>query len=962
MDERVCELLDELYDSGRTPEEICGNTPELLPEVRERWQQIRRLEAELDAFLPPESEDSRSEPGSRVTDEWPRIPGYEVEGRLGRGGMGVVYRARHLRLNRAVAIKMAIAGSHAASRERFQREAEAVAALRHPHVVQIYDVGDWEDRPYYAMELVAGGTMAQAEKPSVPRKAAALLLPLAGGVAAAHAAGIIHRDLKPANILLELDGTPKIGDFGLSRRLDDASGLTMDGALIGTPSYMAPEQAAGAQDAVGPPADVYALGAILYELLTGRPPFRGETPAETARQVVHSEPMPPSRLNPRVPRDLEIICLKCLDKDPHCRYPSADALGADLRRFIDGEAIKAKPEGRVGRAWRRICRKPGLSAAAAGAALLTITLAVVSLWLAAERNDAMRRAIIEQQTTEKAAEEDLRSMVSLMSRRQWAEARAALERAESRLGGRASAEFRKAIDGGHLDLKMVAHLDSIRMGLAKSVSGKLDVTAMEQSYSRAFHEFGLGGPYGDEDAVASRIRASNIRLALIETIDGWPVSAIDWDRKDWLLRVAMRAEGERSGWIVEARDPKLRRSRAALERLIQAAPVADCPVSLLLSLADDLRRAGGDQIPFLMRIQHAQPGDFWVNLNLGNVLDVAGRRTEGMRFLQAAIAIRPDAAIGHYNLGQSLLLSGSPGEAVEYLRSSLSLDPSASASSYNLGCALRTVGRGDEAIEQFRAGLRLNPGSAWLHAGLADSLAAGSRDGDALAEYLAAVAIDPRLAIGQYGLRTTLMRLSRPEDAQEAWRASIEAAPKDFENLDGYAEFCLFLSHKDDYRDVRQYLLKQAETLDSSRVAERAGRACLLLPDSGEGTARAAALIDRAIADTATPPPAWARPYFLLAKGLAEYRLGRFEASIKLLQGEAAHVMGPCPLLITAMARHRLGRTTEARESLEAAVRSHDWVKAADNREAWIYWILRREAESTVSGQEPVEVGESRGR
>ena len=220
----------------------------------------------------------------------PQVPGYEVEAVLGHGGMGVVFRARHLRLGRLVALKMTLAGSYAGppERERFRREAEAIAALRHANVVQVYDVGDWAGRPYFTMELVEGGSLAQklAGAPQPARQAAALLATLAEAMHAAHQGGIVHRDLKPANILFTADGTPKVTDFGLARRLEGGAGLTLSGVPLGTPSYMAPEQARGQSRAVGPAADVYALGAILYELLTGRPPFRAETPAETVQQVV----------------------------------------------------------------------------------------------------------------------------------------------------------------------------------------------------------------------------------------------------------------------------------------------------------------------------------------------------------------------------------------------------------------------------------------------------------------------------------------------------------------------------------------------------------------------------------------------------------------------------------------------------------------------------------------------------
>jgi serine/threonine protein kinase len=242
----------------------------------------------------------------------PRVPvvaGYEILGELGRGGMGVVYKARQKGLNRVVALKMVLAGAHASALQlaRFQIEAEAVARLQHPNVVQIYEVGEHDGLPFCSLEFVDGDSLAKkiAGKPLPPREAAALAELLTLGMAAAHDAGIIHRDMKPANVLLTAGGLPKITDFGLARRLEEDSSQTKSGTLLGTPSYMSPEQARGDTREVGPLSDLYAIGAILYEMLTGRPPFVGATMLETVFQVRHQEPVPPTRLNPKVPADLE---------------------------------------------------------------------------------------------------------------------------------------------------------------------------------------------------------------------------------------------------------------------------------------------------------------------------------------------------------------------------------------------------------------------------------------------------------------------------------------------------------------------------------------------------------------------------------------------------------------------------------------------------------------------------------
>ena len=310
-----------------------------------------------------------------------RVGDYEVLGELGRGGMGVVYRARHAQLGRVVALKMLLGGAYAdgSERLRFRAEAGAVARLQHPHIVQIFDIGEWQSGrlgplvPYFALEFVEGGSLSAraAGRPQPPRQAAAWLEPLARAVHYAHERGIVHRDIKPANVLLTPDGQPKLCDFGVAKQLAGPEPITRSGTVIGTAEYMAPEQATG-ETSVGPAADVYALGGVLYTLLTGHPPFQGASPLDTLHQVRTQEPVTPRRLQPRLPRDLETICLKCLQKEPGGRYASAAALADDLRRFLAGEPIVARPVSGAAHVVRWCRRQPVLAAMAA--ALLLVTL------------------------------------------------------------------------------------------------------------------------------------------------------------------------------------------------------------------------------------------------------------------------------------------------------------------------------------------------------------------------------------------------------------------------------------------------------------------------------------------------------------------------------------------------------------------------------------------------------------
>ncbi len=299
--------------------------------------------ASRDWSLQPES---TAGPAANAPQAFPSIPGHELLDILGEGAMGVVYLARQTGLNRLVAVKMIRGGSHARPEQfaRFRIEAEAMARLRHPNIIQIHEIGEVDGLPFVSLELLKGGSLASRLKstPQPAQATAELLITLARAVQAAHEVGIVHRDLKPSNVLFTEDGTPNITDFGLAKRIDSDGGQTESGQIMGTPSYMAPEQARGHTHEIGPAADVYALGAILYEMLTGRPPFKGETPLETVRQVLDVDVVPPSRLVPKAARDLETICLHCLEKPPAKRYGSARALAEDLENFLADRPIKAR--------------------------------------------------------------------------------------------------------------------------------------------------------------------------------------------------------------------------------------------------------------------------------------------------------------------------------------------------------------------------------------------------------------------------------------------------------------------------------------------------------------------------------------------------------------------------------------------------------------------------------------------
>jgi WD40 repeat protein/tRNA A-37 threonylcarbamoyl transferase component Bud32 len=319
---------------------------------------------------------------------------YELLRKVAQGGMGVVFQARQQTLSRVVALKMILAGRLATEAEvrRFRAEAEAAARLDHPGIVPIYEVGEHAGHHFFAMGFVEGGSLADRLKggPLPPREAAKLIEQVARAVAYAHERGIVHRDLKPANVLLDRDGRPRVTDFGLARMLAGEAHLTVSGQVVGTPSYMPPEQAAGKSEQIGPAADVYALGATLYCLLTGRPPFQAASVLETLKQVLEREPVPPRQLNAAVPRDLETVCLKCLEKEPARRYAGAEALAADLAHFLAGEPIQARPVGQAERLWRWCRRNPALAGALSALLLALSAGTAISTLFALQADDRAR--------------------------------------------------------------------------------------------------------------------------------------------------------------------------------------------------------------------------------------------------------------------------------------------------------------------------------------------------------------------------------------------------------------------------------------------------------------------------------------------------------------------------------------------------------------------------------------------
>jgi serine/threonine-protein kinase len=871
-DPQVFGLLEEMLDSGKTPEEACREHPELLPEVRQRWREFLRIDAEVGALLPGIRTRPAAEtvPGGRLVGELPHLPGYEVEVVLGHGGMGVVYKARQCALDRLVAVKMLLAGPLAGPQEleRFHRETAALARLRHPNIVQVYDAGEVEGRPYFSMELVEGGSLAQklSGTPQPARQAAALLTTLAEAIHAAHQSGILHRDLKPANILLAADGTPKIADFGLAAPLEGGAGLTQSGVPVGTPSYMAPEQARGETRAIGPAVDVYALGAILYELLTGRPPFRAETAAQTLRQVVDQEPAPPSRLNAVVPRDLETICLKCLHKAPARRYAGARELADDLGRFMAGTPIQARRVGVAERAAKWTRRRPAVALLLAALAVMAGSAAGVGLWL--RHQEADRRAAKARQEAE--AREAIETALSRADDRRreerWPEALLILTEAETHLAEADSPPLEQRLRQAQSDVRIAADLERVRESSPLQSDGDVDYQQRAAEYREVFARAGLRTD-DDPGAVADFIRTSAIRDQLIAAVEDRALVAYmlgDDPLLGRLLEVARSVDPE-PRWENRFRQLAAWRNRGQLEQLAaDAFKTSPAPPAHQLALLGCLLRHSGPEssgIQLLGEACRRQPGNFWLNREMGNTLLKAGHTGDSLAYYRAALALRPDNAGVHEGLGNALFSAGQNDEALAVFRRAVELPPRSRSSRQRLVSALARSGRWVEAADECRRSLKVDPTDPLPPLRLGIALYGDGRHEGATAACREATEADPNAAAAHYYLGLALMPLGRHEEAITAFRKVTELWPNNGNARDllaqelaavgrpgeAIAEFRTAIDRNPTndvcYRDLGTLLRKQGQPAAAAAAFRKAADLHPQHPESWDGLA--AALLDQ---------------------------------------------------------------------------------------------------------------------
>jgi eukaryotic-like serine/threonine-protein kinase len=800
---RIQQVLEEMLGSDRTPEEACAGDSELLQAVRSRWELMQRVGHRIDALFPPDRD-------ALAAGELPSIDGYEMQCVLGRGGMGVVFKARQPKLNRLVALKTLLAGAYAGPHElaRFRREAEAVGALRHPHIVQIYDVGELPSGPYFTMELVEGGSLAQTLQghPLPPQQAAELIATLASAVQFAHKIGFMHRDLKPANILMAADGKPKISDFGLARPIDAGPEFTHTGVRIGTPNYMAPEQAAGKPSAIGAAVDIYALGAILYESLTGRPPFVGESAADTERKVMHEDPIAPSRLHPNIPRDLETICLKCLQKDPARRYASAQDLADDLHRFLDGKPVIARPIGMVERTCKWARRRPTVAALVAIVILFLTASTGVAAWLYHQETQRQEEAAGRRERAREFVETALKSAYKSARAERYGDANRILDEAGSRIAEADSDNLRKQLERAATDVKFAQAIAGLpgRLENPKPVEGYFVVgttpNAWADGLARTFAEYGFD-VNGDPDQLADRIRASPLPEQTIVGLDQWALAAHllherALQRK--LLLIAKLADREPT-WRDRFHDPAVWSDEVALRKLAKESLTTSKPTAHQLAITGRLLRSHGardEEKSLLEQAVLQRPDDYLLRWELARALARSRRHRDSAAHLRAVIALWPQWSWAENQLGAALCLAGGAdeiSEGIAHFRRAVALEPGNTILRYNLAMALARGGRPDLAHSECARAIQDAPTDPWAYHALGKIFMSQNRFKEAVPMLEKAAAYRPDDKGAYFNLGVSLRALGKHEEALAQFRKIVKLQDTHFGARDASGQILLKL-------------------------------------------------------------------------------------------------------------------------------------------------------------------------
>ena len=773
----VSELVlrwQELRDRGQSvsAEELCAGCPEQLEELKRQIEALRSMQQFLGtsmgdapgavtpellasgnrAEIPPTVQrgEEAATPASDAPLEGSRYRPLRLHA---EGGLGAVFVAWDEELSREVALKR-IRRPHAQnadSRRRFLREGAITGSLEHPGVVPVYGLTrDASGQPCYAMRFVRGQTLQEAiarfhgtdkaNRSLVLRQLLSRLVAVCNTIAYAHSRGVVHRDLKPSNIMLGDYGETLVIDWGLAKRLDDGHGAaapggdgsphappdgrhegTATGDLLGTPAFMSPEQASGRPEAVGPASDIYSLGATLYALLTGRPPFHGDGLGELLQKVGHGDFPAPRQIRPDTPRGLEAICLKAMAREPSARYATALELAADLEHWMADEPVRAHREPWTAWTGRWVRRHRTLVASLTAVLLVSgLLVGATGGWLAARQADTVR-----------AARTDLEEATLLQRQEQWADARAALQRAEGRLSEGGPEDVRQLVARVRADLDMVARLDKIRLGrsVIRNDTLEFDTASTAKEYANAFRDYGLDME-GEVPAVAEAVRQSSIKPQLLGGLDDWAEHTSDARLSGRLLAVVRQADPD--PWRDRFRDPELRRDVPALRRLASEASLDALSPMVLEALVNRLEGAGIENQGLLRQIHARYPHDYFLNAALMvSLANQAQRlrwpetdlvREEAIGFAHTMLAVRPDSALAWSDLGVLLFDRGRMKEAEAAQRKALSLQPdNPRFHAYHSG-PLRELGRLDEAEQAARTAIRLKPDYGIAYSFLANTL------------------------------------------------------------------------------------------------------------------------------------------------------------------------------------------------------------------------------------------------
>jgi serine/threonine-protein kinase len=820
--ERLWLLFDEAKqrpatERGAFLEEQCGGNSELAREVA---RLLARVEATADflarpilsevAFPPPAPEDDALI-GRRVGP-------YAIQRRIGSGGMGVVYLATRAQdYEQRVAVKLIRHGLHSEEvLRRFQDERQALAALSHPHIARLLDGGSLDGQPYLVMEYIEGQPIDQYcrdHRLTLPQRLE-LFRTVCAAVEHAHQNLVLHRDLKPANILVAVDGSPKLLDFGIAKLLNpEARGRTVDvtrtGGLPLTPEYASPEQIHGGT-MLTTASDVYALGVVLFELLTEHRPHEaaGQAVYELARRVCEDDPPPLRRWRPDVPRDVEVICLKCLHKGPGGRYRSAADLADDLERWQRGEPIRARRVGRLERAVKWVRRQPALAGAVAAVALVVVLGSVAAVsWQQQRQRDRERAAAARAQ-----AEVGLTHAVELRQNYRFADADEMLKQVRGWARQAADRELDEKLDRAEADLKMARDLDRVRLEAAALVEGKWDPRRVRAQYPDVLARHGLDVLEGDLDHLAQTIRASAVRESIVAALDDWARAETDRPRKRRLLRLANRAD-EPGPWRRAVRQALAQRDAKRLRQLVSATGEDKPTPGVVLLLADAFGNNSEEPTAMLRRMQLEQPRDFWVSFALGNRLGQQKKHQEAAECYLVTVALRPDSAVTHYGLGLALYGKGKVDQAIPCFkraiavgpkyapahnnlgialhakgdveggiasyRKAIAFEPKFALAHYNLGVALHDKRKVDEAIECFKRAIAIDPRYAPAHNNLGNALKDKSKLDEAITCYHRAIAIDPKYAKAHLSLGVALHLKGKVDDAIAFYQKAIDLGPKD---------------------------------------------------------------------------------------------------------------------------------------------------------------------------------------